>query len=208
MKIINYGHACFKVIDDGVSIVFDPYRFDSVPGMELPKGIKANYVFCSHDHYDHDAFNKVKLEKINQDLNLKEFVIPHDKEGGKKRGMNTARVVRFSDYSLCHLGDIGDPNSIKNIDEMKNIDVVLCPINGFFTIGALEAIELQKVMGWKLLIPMHYHIARDNSGYPDGEQIEIFKKNCQTFELDDYELEINDEIIKHGALAFLKRKED
>ncbi len=207
MKIINYGHACFKVIDDDFSIIFDPYRDDSVPGMTLPNDLKANFVFCSHDHYDHDAFDKVKIEQINKELNIQEFVIPHDKDGGKKRGMNVARVIRFSDYSICHLGDIGDPKSILNIEGMKNIDVVLCPINGYFTIGALEAIKLQKEMGWKLLIPMHYHIASDNSGYPDGEQIEIFLKKTNTLLWDDNSLEINKDLFKYDAVAFLKRKE-
>ena len=42
MKIINYGHACFKVIADDVSVIFDPFQDDSVPGINLPKDLEAN----------------------------------------------------------------------------------------------------------------------------------------------------------------------
>ena len=192
MKIINYGHACFKIIDDDVSVVLDPYRRKSVPGLELPKNIKANFVFASHDHYDHDALDKVEIVPTDKPLPMEEIILPHDKCGGAQRGMSVARVFRFSDYSICHMGDIGDKDAVLKCKELKNIDIVLCPINGFFTISAEDAIELQRKMGWKLLIPMHYRDERKGTGYPDGNQIELFKKHYSKEEMllvGDYQLD-------------------
>ena len=209
MKIINYGHACFKVIDDDVSIVFDPYRDNSVPGLKLPNNLKANYVFCSHDHYDHDAKNKIEIVPTDKKLNLVELVLPHDDCGGTKRGMSVARIIKFSDYSICHMGDIGDVNAVLKCEQLKNIDVVLCPINGFYTIGAKEAALLKEKMGWKLLIPMHYFIAKDQSGYPDGNQIEIFKNivgKDNYLLLGDYCLDVNESHFAFGSVIFLERK--
>ena len=136
MKIINYGHACFKIIDDDISLILDPYRDGSVPGLNLPKELDANYVFKSHDHYDHDALNKVKIIRNDKSLNMMEIDLPHDDVNGAKRGRSIARLFKFSDYSICHMGDIGDVNAVINCDALKGVDIVLCPINGFYTISA------------------------------------------------------------------------
>ena len=141
MRIINYGHACFKIIDDDISVVLDPYGIDSVPGMELPKNIKANYVLCSHDHFDHNASDLIEVVPIDKKLPMVEVPLPHDHWGGKKRGMSIARLFKFSDYSICHMGDVGDNEAVLKCNELKNIDIVLCPINGFFTISAKDAIS-------------------------------------------------------------------
>lgn len=207
MKLINYGHACFKVIDDELSIIFDPYKDGSVPGLKLPDNLEANYVFASHLHDDHNAVNKVKLIPTNRKLPLVEISLPHDKDGGKSRGMSIARILKFPDLSICHLGDIGDIKQAENMEELKNIDVVLCPINGFFTISAEEALKLQKKLNWKALIPMHYYIKEDKSGYPDGGQIDIFKTKCSDYlEVDDYQIHIRSESINNSAIIFLKHK--
>ena len=34
MKLIWYGHSCFKVICENGTVVFDPYAPGSVPGLE------------------------------------------------------------------------------------------------------------------------------------------------------------------------------
>lgn len=203
MKIINYGHSCFKIIDDDISIILDPYRKDSVPGLELPKNMTANYAFASHNHYDHDALDLIKVVSSDKQLNMIEVSLPHDDCGGRKRGMSVARIFKFSDYSICHMGDIGDKNAVINCDELKNIDVVLCPINGFYTISAEDAIELQKKMGWKLLIPMHYQDIEKGTGYPDGNQIQIFINSYDKKDLlvvNDYSLEINQTIMSYKTI--------
>ena len=209
MRIINYGHACFKIIDDDISIVLDPYGTDSVPGMELPKNIKANYVLSSHEHFDHNALDKVEIIPTDKELPMVEVSLPHDKFGGAKRGMSIARIFNFSDYSICHMGDVGDPEAVLKHEELKNIDIVLCPINGFFTISAKDAYQLQKKMGWKLLIPMHYQDAKKGTGYPDGNQIQIFKDCYQKQEMllvGDYLLDINSLYMSFKTIILLERK--
>lgn len=209
MKIINYGHACFKIIDDDVSVVLDPYRNGSVPGLTLPSNIKANYAFASHDHFDHDALELISIEPNGNPLPMKEILLPHDKSGGRQRGMSVARVFNFSDYSICHMGDIGDKDAVIKCEELKNIDIVLCPINGFYTISAEDAIELQKKMGWKVLIPMHYQDIKKGTGYPDENQIKIFKDAYSMDEillLGDYLLDVDEFHMSFKTIIFLEEK--
>ena len=208
MRIINHGHACFQIIGDDLSIVFDPYKDNSVPGLNIRRNIEANFCYCSHSHYDHNA-----IEKVNLLLGEKEEIrniaisLPHDKNNGKDRGFSIARIFYYSDYSICHLGDIGDVRSVINDKRFKNIDIVLCPINGFYTISAKEAAKLQKEMNWKILIPMHYEIEEKGIGYPDNGQINIFKSlynKDEILEIDDFKLEMKDEYFKYKTLIFLK----
>ena len=205
MKIINYGHSCIKVISDGVSVIFDPYRDNSVPGLNLPDDLEADYVFCSHDHDDHNAANKVKLTGNKPPLKMKEVVLNHDPQGGRLRGKTIARILYFSDYSICHLGDCGDVNELLENEEIDNIDIVLCPINGFYTIGALDALRLKRNKNWKLLIPMHYQIKTPemSTGYPDGGQINIFIKSVDRFAFAPSSgFEVNDKYFKYNYLIF------
>ena len=204
MKIINYGHACFKIIDDDVSVIFDPYRNSSVPGLKLPKDIEANFVFSSHDHYDHDGIDMVKVISNDKSLNLTEVKLSHDDAGGTKRGFSVARVIRFSDYSICHMGDVGDIREVLKCDALKGIDIVLCPINGYFTISAEEAIQIKEKMSWKILIPMHYEIKEKHSGYPDGGQIDIFKKMMPNHTFVDTSVEISDKCFEFDSIIFTK----
>ena len=205
MKIINYGHSCIKVISDGVSVIFDPYRDNSVPGLNLPDDLEADYVFCSHDHDDHNAANKVKLTGNKPPLKMKEVVLNHDPQGGRLRGKTIARILYFSDYSICHLGDCGDVNELLENEEIDNIDIVLCPINGFYTIGALDALRLKRNKNWKLLIPMHYQIKTPemSTGYPDGSQINIFIKSVDRFAYAPSSgFEVSDKYFKYNYLIF------
>lgn len=204
MKIVNYGHACFKVIDDDLSVVFDPYLDGSVPGLKLPKDIEANYVFASHDHYDHNGVNMIKIIPNDKSLDLKEIKLSHDNVGGKKRGFSIARIIKFKDYSICHMGDVGDIKEVLKCNELKGIDIVLCPINGFFTISAEDAVQIKEKMSWKLLIPMHYEIKEKGSGYPDGGQINIFKKLMPNHTFVDEMVEINGQCFNYDSLIFLK----
>ena len=205
MKIINYGHACFKVIDDGVSVIFDPYRDDSVPGLKLPNDLEADYVFSSHDHFDHNAVEKVKLTGRKPPLKMKEIILNHDSKGGQERGKSIARILYFKDYSICHLGDVGDVNEIADNDEFDDIDIVLAPINGFYTICALDALLLKRLKNWKLLIPMHYQkrTAGGSTGYIDGHQISIFVKSIDRFiEIEEQEIEIKPRLFDFNYLVF------
>ena len=51
MKIEYLGHACF-LIDE--SLVIDPYKGGSVPGLE-PLRVSAAKVICTHRHADHSG---------------------------------------------------------------------------------------------------------------------------------------------------------
>ena len=106
-SIIYLGHASFLIKAKDFQIVLDPYRDESVPNMTFPEGIETDAVFCSHHHFDHDATNLVKIKKDPMVVKGVRVVVPHDRDGGTKRGMNTIRMFDIDGYKVVHMGDTG-----------------------------------------------------------------------------------------------------
>ena len=204
MKIVNLGHASFLIKGNKISVLTDPYRDDSVPGLKMPR-ISANYVTCSHDHYDHDAKDLVKVVATNEPLNCKSIRVAHDHHNGAHRGLNDMYIFEIDGYRVLHTGDLGCIPVREILEQMKNADILLAPINGHYTISAEELKAIMDIVKPRVTIPMHYYKKEDNSGYPDGNQIDIFKKLVGDYqEIDDYELEVNDESFNHKVVIFNK----
>lgn len=201
MKIINYGHACFQIISKDFKLLFDPYQDDSVPGLKLPK-IETDYVLISHDHHDHNAINLVN-PKYENGLNYEVVEVPHDKENGALRGMNKIHIVEVEGLRIAHFGDIGVlPN---DLSKLMNIDIALMPINGYYTIGANEALELFSKINAKCLIPMHFFDKNSEIGYFDGNQIDILLEQIDEanfIENDEYDFTENSK----GIYVFKKAR--
>ena len=106
MKLIWYGHSCFKVICENGTVVFDPYAPGSVPGLELPE-LKADAVICSHGHSDHCAPEHIILSGHKPEMKLRQIETFHDGKHGELRGRNLISVISSDGISLAHLGDLG-----------------------------------------------------------------------------------------------------
>ena len=175
-KLVYLGHASFLIESNNYSVVIDPYQRGSVPNMEFPNLEAVDAVICSHDHFDHNARELVKISanpRPNQHLSIR---VPHDHENGAKRGLNDINIFDVDGYKVAHLGDTGCVLDEKTLEPIKNCDVLLAPINGFFTIGPDELKQIVKIVNPRILIPMHYYMDEYQSGYPDGNMIERFKK--------------------------------
>ena len=208
MKIVNLGHACYMLKTDTISVVIDPYRDRSVPNLKLPR-IEANYVLCSHDHYDHDAKNLIKIVPTSEKLNYKIIVVPHDHHRGAHRGLNKRHIFDIDGYRIIHTGDLGCVPPEDILEEMKNADVLLAPINGYYTISAKELKEIMDIVNPKVAIPMHYFKKDRNSGYPDGGQIDEFKSLVGDYlEVDGYEIDVDDNLFKNRVVIFKKELQE
>ena len=201
-KIIYLGHASLLIKANDFDIVLDPYRKDSVPGLNFPKGIVADKVFCSHDHYDHDASNLVTIKKEAKDVPQVMALVPHDHAGGKQRGMNTIRMFDIDGFKVVHLGDTGCVPNKEDIEKFKNCDVLLAPINGFFTINPSELKKICEIINPRIVVPMHYYMKEKGSGYPDDKMFEKFQKEFPNIEYLDKELDLEKHKDYKGALVF------
>ena len=201
-KIIYLGHASFLLLGENIDVVVDPYREDSVPNLTFPKGIVADAVFCSHDHYDHDAYELVKIKEDAKLVRPAESVVPHDHDHGAIRGMNTIRMFEIDGYKVVHLGDTGCIPHPVDLEKFHDCDVLLAPINGFFTINPNELKAICRMINPRIVVPMHYYMKEKKSGYPDDHMFEKFQKEFPDIEYLDKELDLQQYKDYKGALVF------
>ncbi len=160
-----YGHSCFRLdFGAGGSVVFDPYEVGSVPGVELPDGLSADTVLCSHGHGDHNAAGRVKLSGNMPYYAVSSIGTFHDPEQGKKRGPNNIYIVEYEGFRAVHLGDLGCALTAEEMEGLRGADLLMIPVGGFFTIGPKEAKDIIGALQPRIAVPMHYR--RGDMGYP------------------------------------------
>ena len=176
MKITYYGHSCFTIASGSFSVAVDPYD-KSVEGYPL-LALKANKVYCSHGHFDHNYVQAVEIVPAKEDpFKVTEIEIPHDKEGGSKRGMNTIRIFEAEGKKVIHFGDTGCMPSEDVIEVLKGADAALVPVGGVFTIDGAEAKELMEKIKPAAVIPMHYK--NGSQGLQIIASLKDFLKLCE-----------------------------
>jgi len=165
VKITYYGHACFALESSGYKIVLDPYKDGMVAGLPDLR-LDANAVYGSHGHADHNWFCAVTLQNTAEvaPYNLTELETPHDPEGGKLRGMNTVRIFDFDGLKVAHLGDLGDFPEKDVLDVLQNVDCLLIPVGGTYTIDPKMAQKVVEAVNPRVCVPMHYRT--DEAGLP------------------------------------------
>ena len=169
MKIQYFGHSCFKLTEStGFSVLTDPF---SGIGYELPRGITADVVTVSHDHYDHNnasavAENSKILRKDGffdfDDVKIVGVKSYHDEKGGALRGENVIYKFRMDGLEICHLGDLGEECSAELIELLLPVNILLIPVGGKYTINAKQAKEYVDMLMPDIVIPMHYKTKNSN----------------------------------------------
>ena len=173
MELTYLGHSCFKMVRDSFAIILDPYKTGSVPGY-APLKEHANQVVPSHRHPDHFGLKEVKLSSTRADTPFMVNIIPtfHDEEEGRLRGPNNIIIINVEGLKIIHMGDIGCMLDDEELEVLKDCDILLIPVGGYYTIDAKTAKEYVDKLNPKVTIPMHYR--GDNFGYKEIEKVDGF----------------------------------
>lgn len=167
MKLKWLGHACFLITaEDGTRIVTDPYNAEV--GYRVPVET-ADFVTVSHDHFDHSSVDNVpgtpEVIKGPGHFELgtvKAVGVPtaHDDQSGAKRGHNTVYCFDIPEggetLRICHLGDLGHQLTPQQRQSIGEVDVLLVPTGGTYTITASGAADVIRQVRPKVVVPMHY----------------------------------------------------
>lgn len=163
MDITYLGHSSFRLRGKQTTLVTDPY--EEKYGLKLPK-TEADIVTVSHDHEDHNASHLIKgnpfVVKGPGEYEIKGVKIIgidsfHDEKEGKERGKNTIFKIKIDGIDVCHLGDFGQKElSSQQQEVLGNVDILLVPTGGTYTIDAQPATEIAALLETKIVIPMHY----------------------------------------------------
>lgn len=163
MEITFLGHSSFKLRGKQASVVTDP--FDNSIGLKFPK-VDADIVTISHDHGDHNAKNLVEGDPFvlegPGEYEIKGVKIVgvasfHGEKEGKERIPNTIYNIKIDGINVCHLGDFGQKSlSAEQQEALGNVDILLIPTGGIYTIDAQTAAEISASLEPKIAIPMHF----------------------------------------------------
>lgn len=171
MNISYCGHSCFKLEtkpegrgteNEKLVVYIDPFNKDI--GLKPPQG-KADLVLVTHDHHDHNDANSLRGdffliknpgEYTFHGVSVEGMRTFHDNSEGSERGLNTVYVLESEGIRVCHLGDLGHVPNKDQIDQIGEIDVLMIPVGGIYTLDLKEAVEVVKLIEPSVVIPMHF----------------------------------------------------
>jgi len=168
MVIEWLGHSSFLIISaNGTKIITDPYEPGAFGGAlnYKPIGIPPDIVTVSHNHADHgyteglpNHFSLVSQagSRNVHGIDFKGVESYHDTAQGALRGMNIIFVMNIDSIRVCHLGDQGQELSPQQIEQLGEIDILLIPVGGYYTIGPAEATRVIARLNPRIVIPMHF----------------------------------------------------
>lgn len=184
MEITYLGHSSFRIKTKTATVITDPFDPQMV-GLKY-SGVEGEIVTVSHPHGDHNAIDKVKgVRKVFDSpgeyeiggVSIMGYASFHDNEKGAKRGKNTIFIFETEGLRLAHLGDLGHLLDDDLIQEIGDIDVLMIPVGGEFTIGPKEAVEIVGKIEPYFVIPMHYQQPGLNpNSFAKLEPVEVFLK--------------------------------
>jgi L-ascorbate metabolism protein UlaG (beta-lactamase superfamily) len=174
MKIKWYGHACFRIEGEGISIVTDPYT-PEVAGLD-PVEEPADVVIMSSatDRFHSNAamvpgnpkvLNALEIARSGAvEVNGVVFeALPTMESLRHKESPDENAIYRFEleGISVLHLGDLGNPLTDEQLAGLRGrVDVLLALTGGPPTIE-LEDLDLAiEEIGPRVVIPMHYQIPK------------------------------------------------
>ncbi len=162
MDIDWYGHSCFRLREQGTTIITDPY--DKSIGYVMPR-IRADIVTVSHDSPSHSGVLAVKGEPkvLNKPGEYEVggiFVTGIqtwlEVVKGQPKEENVIFVFEFDGLTVCHLGDLAKVLTQAQVEALPDIDILMVPVGGHGALDADKAAEVISLLEPHVVIPMHY----------------------------------------------------
>jgi L-ascorbate metabolism protein UlaG (beta-lactamase superfamily) len=182
-----HGQSFFEIISsDGTAIVTDPHAIDAF-GRQSVKAdlVLCSHLHPDHTRLDvieekaksdekakpkvlygvkEDKNTTLKYNWTNFDEKFKGIHVfsvgtYHDDEQGLKRGLNSVMVIEVDGFRIVHLGDLGHKLSAAQLKAIGEVDILMIPVGGVYTLNGSEAKEVvDQIKPRFAILPMHYGI--------------------------------------------------
>lgn len=200
MRIKWYGHSSFLFTSkEGISVITDPYESGAFGGALAYGEIleEADIITVSHDHADHYTPHlrgnphilKIKGKHTVEGIEFVAVSTYHDASKGAKRGKNLLFCFTMDGIRVCHCGDLGHRLSREELKKIGEVDLLLIPVGGFYTLEPNDSIKVTEDLGPRIAIPMHFKT--EKCDFPIVDTSEFLKpwKNVRRIDSSEVDLE-------------------
>lgn len=165
MEIYPLGHSSFRLKGKTATVVTDPFDSAAVT-LKFPKLDTVDIVTVSHQHPDHNALSAISNHPFvitsPGEYEVKGVTVVgtstfHDDKNGAERGPNTVYNLTIDFVRVCHLGDLGHKLTDAQLERIEDVDVLLIPVGGFYTINYQTAAQVVTQLEPRIVVPMHYN---------------------------------------------------
>ena len=169
VRITYNGHSTFTIESpQQVRIATDYNDYVHVPG--LPDIVTMNHAHDTHytDHPD-PAIKHVlrgwgasESQPARYDLTVKDVRVRNvptnirNWSGGTERYGNSIFIFEIANLCIAHLGHLHHTLTDAHLGELGQIDVLLVPVDGAFTMSQVDMVEVIREIAPPLVIPMHF----------------------------------------------------
>lgn len=165
IKLLYQGHSSFRIIDDenNTVIYIDPFAGEGYD-------VLADAVLVTHEHPDHNQVDMVAKKPDCKIYRGAEFA----KKGSQATfSVGSMDILTFPAYNNIHdisegvgfiikAGDkvlyfAGDTSKIKEMEQLKSkhINYAFLPIDGYYNMDAVEAMECNEIICPEHAVPIH-----------------------------------------------------
>ena len=168
VELSYLGHASFLIeTAAGATAVTDYNGINRPPA--IPDIVTMNNAHSMHYTDSPDAAIKYVLRGWDEPGRLARYHVQYkdlavwnvptnvrDGEGGTRFNGNSIFVFEAANLCLAHLGHLHHTLTDVHLGELGQIDVLLVPVDGAYTMDQFDMIEVVRQIAAPLVVPMHY----------------------------------------------------
>ena len=170
MEINWLGHSCLRIRSRGVTLITDPYPNSLGLSMGKPR---ADIVTISNDHPHHSNHDDIQDDpRVLEGPGEYEIANYYISGMGTARGeyegdrrINTVFTFRVEGLTLCHLGDLSQTLSPRQIEGLRQTDILFAPVGGGCIADTAQMSQLVSLIEPRIVVPLHYQT--------DGVNVEL-----------------------------------
>src|SRR5262249_5576897 len=167
VELAFLGHSSFLITSPGGVTVVTDYNGYLHP-KDPPNVVTMNHAHTSHYTDDIDPDIKLVLRGWDTgdgpphydakygDVRIRNVPTNIRAGGGTEYGGNSIFIFAAGDLCIAHLGHLHHTLTPEHLAELGQIDVLLTPIDGAFTLSQVDMMEVIEAIHPRLVIPMHY----------------------------------------------------
>lgn len=166
LRITSLGHMCFQFAGGGQTIVTNPFDpRGCTEGYGAPSLGGADLVLVSSRLLDEGFIPDTSTARLLDEpgayeingLSVQGVGMPHDREGGRRFGTNTAWLWSQVGIKIVHLGGAAAPIDLEDKILIGRPDVLLVPVGGGpKAYNPAEAVAAIESLQPRLVIPTQY----------------------------------------------------